>query len=203
MVHFQKTPIVQADSGLWIGTDNGLNYYNHKKNIFKRFYSSEKENSISGNGINSLHIDEEYLWVGTNYGLDRINLENQTVERMAYNRWFSMTGMYAVTQILPLEKNNTMEGGFWMSTYSGLVYYDKNMESWYDVEHELLFGKPINNIIKDTSGNLWIDMNGELVLFNTAAFYYQYGSIAERDIVLSDDEDLSSVYLYTKSLTIP
>tara|TARA_Y100000590_G_scaffold297103_1_gene334818 strand:- start:27483 stop:30794 length:3312 start_codon:yes stop_codon:yes gene_type:complete len=181
---FQKTPIVQADSGLWVGSDNGLNYYDDKKNIFKRFYSSEKENSISGNGINTLHIDDEFLWVGTNYGLDRINLENHTVERMAYNGWFSMTGMYAVTQILPFEKNNTMEGGFWMSTYSGLVYYDKNMESWYDVEHELLFGKPINNIIKDTEGNLWIDMNGELVLFNTAAFYYQYGSIAEKDIVL-------------------
>ena len=185
---FQKTPIVQADSGLWIGSDNGLNYYDHKKNIFKRYYSSESQNSISGNGINALHIDDGFLWVGSNYGLDKINLENKTIERMAYNGWFSMTGMYAVTQIVPFEKNNTMEGGFWMSTYSGLVYYDKNMESWYDIEHELLFGKPINNILRDTAGNLWIDMNGELVFFNTAAFYYQYGSIAENDIVLVEHD---------------
>lgn len=185
---FQKTPIAQDGSNLWIGSNNGLNYYEKEKNIFRRFYSSDKSNSISGNQINTLHIDNEFLWVGTNHGLDKVSLENQEVERMAFNAWFSMTGMYAVTQILPFPKNNTMEGGFWMSTYSGLVYYDKNMESWYDVEHELVFGKPINNILQDTNGNLWIDMNGELVLFNTTSFYYQYGSISDEDIVLVEQD---------------
>ena len=185
---FQKTPIVQSGSGLWIGTNNGLNHYDPKKNLFKRYYSSEKQNSISGNSINTLHIDDNFLWVGTNYGLDRISLKDKSVNRMANSGWFSMTGMYAVTQIVPFQKENTMEGGFWMSTYSGLVYYDKNMESWYDIEHELLFGKPINNIIEDLNGNLWIDMNGELVFFNTSAFYYQYGLIGEGDIVLVEHD---------------
>ncbi|MBH08751.1 MAG: hypothetical protein CMG74_00075 [Candidatus Marinimicrobia bacterium] len=181
---FQKTPIVQGPSGLWIGTNNGLNFYDQKKKIFKRYYASEEQNSLSANSINTLHIDDEFLWVGTDNGLDKISLDEKTITRMANNGWFSMTGMYAVTQIVPFQGGNTMEGGFWMSTYSGLVYYDKNMESWYDVEHELVFGKPINKIIEDINGNLWIDMNGELVFFNTSSFYYQYGSIAEKDIAL-------------------
>ena len=197
---FQKKPIVDSDLGLWVGTNKGLNFYNRETNKFKRFLSTDDPSSISNNTINTLHIDDSYVWVGTNMGLDRIDLDSHGVQRMAYTNWFSMTGMYAVTQIIPFEKNNTMEGGFWMSTYSGLVYYDKNMEGWYDVEHELVFGKPINNVMKDNNGNLWIDLNGELVFFNTSSFYYQYGSIAETDLTLiqkkaGDERSISDVSL--------
>ena len=44
----QKTPIVfDGDNNVWVGTNNGLNFYNRKTKTFRRFFPREDNNSIS------------------------------------------------------------------------------------------------------------------------------------------------------------
>ena len=68
-----------ADGNLWIGTNNGLNYFNKKTNSFLRV-DLYKQLSLSNNPrkfINALLFDEENnaLWVATNNGVIKILLE--------------------------------------------------------------------------------------------------------------------------------
>jgi ligand-binding sensor domain-containing protein len=66
----------QDESGnLWIGTIDGLNYFNPQRMTFERFYNDrENTNSISSNKISTIRLDNSgVLWLGTFRGsIDRI-----------------------------------------------------------------------------------------------------------------------------------
>tara|TARA_Y100001947_G_scaffold156792_1_gene165556 strand:+ start:2216 stop:5569 length:3354 start_codon:yes stop_codon:yes gene_type:complete len=174
----QKAPIViDKDQNLWVGTKNGLNYFQKKKDVFVRLFSLQgSSNSLSSNNINTLYLAGEDLWVGTPAGLDRVNTKTMTVERYAGAQWLSMVGIYSVTKILPF-KNGTPMSGFWLATIGGLVYYDENMTSFQDVIHPDIFGRYVADMYDDPQGNLWLSIpqTGGLIHFNTTNFYLMYG----------------------------
>ena len=174
----QKNPIViDNKNNIWVGTTNGLNYFNRNTKIFSRFYYKENDiNSLSSNKINTLHFDGTSLWVGTPNGLDRVDLESLSVERQAGTRWISMLGLYNVNQIVPFKKNVPMEG-FWMGTIGGLVYFDKNMVTFQEVIHPDIFGRYISNIYSSPKGDLWlyVPQSEGAIQFKTTNFYLMYG----------------------------
>ena len=51
------------------------------------------------------------------------------IQRLAGSKWLSIMGQHNVIQIVPFKKGTPMEG-FWMATTSGLVYFDKNMDTF-------------------------------------------------------------------------
>ena len=57
------------------------------------------------------------------------------IQRLAGSKWLSIMGQHNVIQIVPFKKGTPMEG-FWMATTSGLVYFDKNMDTFQDIIHE-------------------------------------------------------------------
>ena len=190
----QKTPIVfDEDNNVWVGTNNGLNFFNRKTKTFRRFFPQDDDNSISSKKINTLHIDGDYLWVGTASGLDQVNTKTMEIQRLAGSKWFSIMGHHNVIQIVPFKKGTPMEG-FWMATTSGLVYFDKNMDTFQDIIHEKIFGRYVSNIFPDKEGNLalLIPQSSGMVYFKTTNFYIMYGFIdAASDIYhnVSKEED--------------
>ncbi|MDP6593183.1 MAG: two-component regulator propeller domain-containing protein [Candidatus Marinimicrobia bacterium] len=195
----QFTPIVEDTLGnLWFGTTNGLNYYRKDKDIFIRFFHSESDtNTVSDNRINTLLILDNSLWVGTPSGLDRIRIGDLKVERYARTRWFSMAQSYAVSQLIPF-KTGAQMSGFWMATYSGLVYYDANMDMFDDVIYENLFGKFVRAVYEGIDGDLWIYVAGfkGIIHFKTSNFYSMYGLIDEDvdfETAVHDPEDAGSI----------
>ncbi len=196
----QKNPIVFDEKGnAWVGTNNGLNYFNKETKTFRRFFPRDDSGSISSKRINTLYLDGETLWVGTNNGLDEINTKTLSVQRLAGSKWFSIMGQHNVIEIVPFKKGTPMEG-FWMATTSGLVYFDKNMDSFQDIIHEKIFGRYVSNIFTDKEGNLvlLIPQSSGLVYFKTVNFYIMYGFVdTEKDIYHSlaieqDKKSLSS-----------
>ena len=174
----QKTPIVvDRSQNLWIGTKNGLNYYQKEKDVFVRLFSLQGSlNSISSNNINTLFLSGEVLWVGTPAGLDRVNTKTMTVERYAGAQWLSMVGIYSVAKIVSFKQGTPMKG-FWMATIGGLVYYDENMGSFQDIIHPDIFGRYVADLYDDPQGNIWLSVpqTGGLIHFNTTNFYLMYG----------------------------
>ncbi len=70
--------ITGDSNGLWIGTFNGLNYFDFKKQEFRIF---KKVNFVSGglrdNRILSVLLENNYtLWIGTYYGLYQYHINN-------------------------------------------------------------------------------------------------------------------------------
>ena len=183
----QCNPIVVDTSGnLWIGTTNGLNYYRKDKDFFTRFLSLEYyQNSISGNHINTLLIKDDNIYVGTSQGLDKINIGDFSITRLAGTSWISMLGTYSVKQLLAFGPNPTMNG-FWMATTAGIVYYNATFDLFDDLTWDYIFGQNINKMYVDPSGNLWVDVLAfpGLTLFNTAVFFAQMGLVLDNNFKL-------------------
>ena len=183
----QCNPIVVDTSGnLWIGTTNGLNYYRKDKDFFTRFLSLEYyQNSISGNHINTLLIKDNNIYVGTSQGLDKINIGDLSITRLAGTSWISMLGTYSVKQLLDFGPNPTMNG-FWMATTAGIVYYNATFDLFDDLMWDYIFGQNINKMYVDPSGNLWVDVLAfpGLTLFNTAVFFAQMGLVLDNNFQL-------------------
>ena len=183
----QCNPIVVDTSGnLWIGTTNGLNYYRKDKDFFTRFLNLEYyQNSISGNHINTLLIKDNNIYVGTSQGLDKINIGDLSITRLAGTSWISMLGTYSVKQLLDFGPNPTMNG-FWMATTAGIVYYNATFDLFDDLMWDYIFGQNINKMYVDPSGNLWVDVLAfpGLTLFNTAVFFAQMGLVLDNNFKL-------------------
>ena len=178
--------VVDASGNLWIGTTNGLNYYRKDKDFFTRFISLEYyQNSISSNHINTLLIKDDNIYVGTPQGLDKINIGDLSITRLAGTSWVSMLGTYSVKQLLDFGPNPTMNG-FWMATTAGIVYYNATFDLFDDLMWDYIFGQNINKMYVDPSGNLWVDVLAfpGLTLFNTEVFFAQMGLVLDNNFKL-------------------
>ncbi len=197
----QCNPIVVDTSGnLWIGTTNGLNYYRKDKDFFTRFLSLEYyQNSISGNHINTLLIKDNNIYVGTSQGLDKINIGDLSITRLAGTSWISMLGTYSVKQLLDFGPNPTMNG-FWMATTAGIVYYNATFDLFDDLMWDYIFGQNINKMYVDPSGNLWVDVLAfpGLTLFNTAVFFAQMGLVLDNNFKLLQPDKNGVLYETTE-----
>ena len=64
----------ENDSSIWIGTPDGLNQFNPKKESFKRYY---KKDGLPDNFIKGLILDEQgFLWVTTGNGVCRFDYKH-------------------------------------------------------------------------------------------------------------------------------
>ncbi len=68
------TVIAEDTTGnLWIGTTEGLNEFNRKKGVWKRYlYNADFENCIPNNYITDLHVDRyNNIWIATRKGVSK------------------------------------------------------------------------------------------------------------------------------------
>ena len=181
----QSNPIVVDPMGnLWVGTLNGLNYYQKERDVFQRLQSSESNpNTISSNRINTLLIKGNHLYVGTPKGLDRMNIGDfSSITRFAGSLWFSPLNQYSVNQIIDYGEK-AVTPGLWIATTTGIVFYDETLDMFGDLDWDYLFGQFVKNIYNDSDGNLWIDVLAftGLIHFQTDNFFKMGGMFQEGD----------------------
>ena len=185
----QFNPIVVDTSGnLWVGTLNGLNYYHKEKDFFQRFKSAgnpNEPNYISDNHINTLMVRDNDVYIGTPRGLDKLHIGDFSITHYAGTQWFSALNSYSVNQILDFGSQASMVG-FWVSTTTGMVFYNAAFDMFEDLAWDYLFGQYIKKAFVDPSGNLWIDVLAfpGLVHFNTSSFFTNSGLFNETDFQL-------------------
>lgn len=154
---------VQDNKGhLWIATNGGgvLCFDTAEKN-FVAMYSSSSDNrrTLSNYYCSSLCLDDNFLWIGTTFGLSCIDLNNgQTI---------------SLPSILSDFKQNIIDitlgdnDFLWLATRNGLYRYDKSSQTLH--EYNTSDGLPDNYItslqyIKD--GGLWVSTNSGLAYYN-------------------------------------
>lgn len=160
------TGIIQDYNGnLWISTYNGLNKFNPRisdKTFTKHYYQPNNTESIHSNliwSINHSQIFNNEIWICTANGLSRINIDDNTIRRIA----------------LPIEKDlpfgNSIssvhedilddEKILWLGSYGGLIKYNlRTGKTERYVSNETqpgqLVSNQINELFKDRSGVFWI-----------------------------------------------
>ena len=180
--------VVDTSGNLWVGTLNGLNYYHKEKDFFQRFKSAgnpNEPNYISDNHINTLMVRDNDVYIGTPRGLDKLHIGDFSITHYAGTQWFSALNSYSVNQILDFGPQASM-AGFWVSTTTGMVFYNAAFDMFEDLAWDYLFGQYIKSAFVDPSGNLWIDVLAfpGLVHFNTSSFFANSGLFNETDFQL-------------------
>ena len=145
--------IIRKNGDILVGTSNGLNLYNEKEDKFERILEDKLNNQV----IHNLAEDNEgNLWVATQYGVDKVNIEKNTVNHYDIGR----------TNETNDKKINSIyfdrDGYIWAGGYNDGLYkiniktdeikkYQKEENNTNSIPSET-----IKDIKRDSLGNLWI-----------------------------------------------
>ena len=156
---FVTTIFQDRNNKLWIGTRNGLNIFDPKKNIFTRIFNDpQKSYSVINNKITSIMEDKSgIIWIGTYTGLSRL--------------YYPINNFHYYKE--PFIKNNTVISAFldnnnniWVCTMGGLDEIKNNKKYSIHFSHDpknknSLSDDFVRSVFVDKSGIVWIGTNNE------------------------------------------
>jgi ligand-binding sensor domain-containing protein len=159
-IFHHNSMLLDNDTLLWIGTNNGLCCLNLKTNKFKRFtlnYQNFPQNTFSDvriifDGLNNI------LWIGTNNGLIKFSKSKGILK--VYQHYIGTSNSLCnniITSIAERNDNNEI----WIGTEEGLNIFNPQTETFkHYFSDKLNIGSisdnSITSITKDESGDLWI-----------------------------------------------
>jgi len=161
------------EGGLWVGTDNGLEFLNFETETFAHFYVPEDTppdgRSLSSNIIRALFKDSKgLLWVGTgNGGVNVYNARSGTFNVFKHDRNDPET--LSNNRVLSIAEG--LDGSIWVGTANGLNQFNsarnvfRRFENSRYREHSLA-GNIVNALHVDSFGGLWVGTNKGLDRFD-------------------------------------
>ena len=120
--------LVDSNGLLWMGSNSSGAYrWDPKSEIVTTYnYDYSNLNSLShGNVTSIVSTQKNRLWVGTNNGLNLINLVTDNIQRYLLNNNNKTT--FTQSNIYEIEKDYL--GRLWLSTASGIVIFDVDKKS--------------------------------------------------------------------------
>ncbi|NOH03286.1 MAG: hypothetical protein HND47_15665 [Chloroflexi bacterium] len=166
------TAMVEDDEGnLWVATRmGGLNRYDPASGRFFNYtHDTVNNQTIASNRINALCLDDGGLWIGTDNGLDYLDLETYELTH------FPTAGSVIHPEsksISSLFKDST--GRLWIGTFdSGISYYDPAANFFKTFKNNQynsnsLSSNRVLSIAEGQGGEIWIGTNAGLNLYNPA-----------------------------------
>ncbi|MFZ4056503.1 MAG: hybrid sensor histidine kinase/response regulator transcription factor [Ferruginibacter sp.] len=208
------------DGFMWLGTKDGLNRFDGYK--FKVYtFNSYDEHSLSNNSVKRLFEDSKHrLWVGTNDGLNIYDKKKDHFKRILYdpNNTNSLAGAKVQLPIIELP-----DGRFLVSTNQHSFNVITIPEDFLEDDKpakilrlNVLEGKNIENVYKDSKGRVWIVITGQelyefipqdlsVVLRKKNAYFVVShlntdGSLGTNDTYFSEIEDTVLYPIFTKDI---
>ncbi len=153
---------------LWVGTTgNGLSFFNPNTERFVNFRANAAaEGSLTNNDVLCVYVDDQNrLWVGTNFGLNMLELDND-LANPKFNHFFSapspnlFAASFSINSVFVDAQKQ-----IWVGTNAGLykLFLNKNNEPTYQIVDGSygLNRFPVRSITEDKSGRLVIgSLNG-------------------------------------------
>lgn len=161
------------ETGLWIGTDNGLDFLEFETGELTHFHVSEDtppdDRSLSSNNIRVLYKDSKgLLWIGTGTsGLNVYDPQNGTFKVYSHDRNDSQT--ISSNRILSITEGR--DGSIWIGTANGLNQFNPSRNAFRRFENSRykefsLAGNIVYSLHIDQTGGLWIGTNKGLDRFD-------------------------------------
>lgn len=165
--------LLADETGIWIGTDNGLDFLDFSSGRFTHYYSPEEDpadgRSLSSNTIRALYKDSQnLLWIGTtNGGLNMYDPRTGIIEIFKHDKLNRKT----ISSNRVLSITEAPDGSIWIGTANGLNQLNvasgefKRFENSRYLENSLA-GTTVNAILIDQWGSLWVGTNRGLDRFD-------------------------------------
>ena len=158
------------EGNMWIGTTGGLDRMNMHNGVIQHYVLTSLNNSNSLGYIYSIFEDREhYLWISTDAGLFRMDKTSgryHIIPERKDNKGIP-SGMAQFHCVVGTDK------GFWLSTASGLVYYDYRSGDFYhhynNPAKDPVFdlnssaGTNTSDLCQDAKQNIWFVANSHLL----------------------------------------
>ena len=153
---------------LWIGTfGKGLIRYDINSKTYKvigndNFY----DNFLTNSRVRTLLIDKkDNLWIGTQSGLNVINLNDFDNNTYQIKHYFFDNKLLSGDDILSLYQDKS--GKIWVGTKAkGLYVYNGSNFNKIKIKKDDFEVTSIHSISEDDSGNLWMSSNFGIVKYN-------------------------------------
>lgn len=159
---------IDSKGNYWIGTNNGLVYYDVYLRTFEVIKASDKkEYALNSNLIRSVFEDSKGgIWIGTNYGINKlIYHEDGTFQFNNFNDIYMPNGVLHSKDVWSIfeDSNNNL----WFGYVGGLGEYNslKGEIQVYNTTHGLP-NNFVTSIIEDAIGNLWIGTGSGISKFD-------------------------------------
>lgn len=135
-----------SKGNIWIGTSYGLNKYDPKTKVFKRYTTSD---GIANNTIYGVLVDDnDNIWVSTNKGISQIDTKNNTVNNL------SVTDGLQGNEFNGNAAFKSKSGGLFFGGINGLnAFYPEDVNSINNKSKVIFDGFKVND--KD-----YLDING-------------------------------------------
>ena len=148
---------------IFIGTNSGVDILDKETGIIKNI-STE----LSGYAAFSLYVDDDFLWVGTGNGIDKINLNDYSVENCRYIYESANIEDYYYTAAITKDSEGIM--WFGLAENGGLVSFNPStneVKSYRSSEEKgSLSDNSIICITEDKEGQIWIGTTGGINILN-------------------------------------
>jgi ligand-binding sensor domain-containing protein/signal transduction histidine kinase len=158
---------------IWIGTmGKGIDMINAVKNQFIHVMNEPgNKNSLSNNMVNAFMEDGDYLWIGTEGGLNQYNKKDGTFKLFVHDPQISTSiGADAVWAVCKAK-----QGDLWVGTWAGGLnlfnYKNETFTHYYQNKdvNKSLSNNNIFSIIEDSDNNIWIGtIGGGITRYNPA-----------------------------------
>ena len=174
------TSLCLDESGMWVGTDNGLDFIEFNTGLFTHYPNENSALKPQSSSIRTLFKDSRgVLWIGTNdAGLGVYDPQQNTYKAYTNNGYNSKSLSH--DRILSFEEGPN--GEIWIGTANGLNLYSPTENNFirYRNSRELpnsIAGNIIYSLFTDRSGTLWIGTNQGLDRYdaqNSSFIHHQY-----------------------------
>ncbi len=157
------------DGVIWCGSfGNGAYSFDRKNNIWKNYTIGK--NGISHNSVKDILISQDGdVWIGTNYGLNRINTKTGKIKQL----FFKKDDPTSITSNHIASMYEDKDGYIWLGTGNGLNKLDPKTEKVVAVWKKFSSNKEVEEdyiaeIYGDDLGFLWLGTFTGLVKFDPA-----------------------------------
>ena len=155
--NYGESYIIEDSEGyIWIGTDNGLNRFDKKNNLFKVFKSAAGiPGTLSDNSVSSVLEDSKgNIWVGTDSGLNQF--DNKTGLFRVYNKSNSLLANNAISSII-----EDTDGYIWVATKGGISRFNRFSNTFLSYHHDpadpnSLPFKKVDRLFDNGDGRIWL-----------------------------------------------
>jgi ligand-binding sensor domain-containing protein/signal transduction histidine kinase/DNA-binding response OmpR family regulator len=156
-----RTVFQDSRGFLWVGTMNGVGRYDGYS--FKKFYSTNDPNSISGNWAFAICEDAQHdIWIGTLNGLNVIHTKTGKVTSLK-NIPGNNHSLFS-NKITSLQFDRA--GMLWIGTQNGLARLNP-ATGIFDTPGQYPLRTYISKIIRSDGDYLWIAAAGGMVRYNS------------------------------------
>ena len=169
---------------IFIGTELGVDILDKKTGTIKKI-SSE----LINHSVFSLYVDDDFLWVGTAKGIDKINLTNYSVENYNYIYETAEIDDYITSTI-----TKDSEGIMWfgMGITGGVVKFNPSTNEIKSYQNNEEKGSLSDNSIlcinEDEEGQIWIGTTGGINILDKKSDTFK---------VISTEDGLSNNSIYS------